>query len=1023
MKERKIYLGNFNNENKKYLKSMAFSYLKENKGDKFYYILPNSLLLKKYRREFIEDINSLFELNLYTFDDVVNKIIEGDFRKTVNDPMKRLIIRKVLKKLAKRNQLEYYSDLIEMEGFIESCIEIIREIKRSLISPEVYFKRCPQEKMYLEVGKIYQEYELELGFNMLTDRENDYLSCIKLMETSDFYMNNLDFVIIDEFYDFRPVEMEIIRALSMMDLDIYINMPFGLESNNKILKNTLEVLKDMGFEIVIVEKKDKNIFESLGERLFSSSEEKFNYIEEIQIIKSPSRYLELKKIFREIKRYLIQGISLQDMGLVVLSNSYLNSLSRVSLEEDIPLTSGNSTQLIMIPMIREFLNLINTRISPTRLNILNRVKSTYFPICNEENKNEIEYGLRHLNFKDLDQIIEVINGNQSIGISQDLLSNLINLIDTLKEEHISIPSEGNLRDYNRYFLKLINDYHIDRWIVESFQGDEYIFNRDLSSLEKLNTLLHKMDEIGLIQEKISIEDYFLVLEDYLSSENIIESDFNLNGLQVLSPINTRGLSFKKLFIVGLSQEEYPNLNNNSFFLKDDNYNDLKKIGIDFKDYYERFSNEALKFKTIIASCRESLFMSFNENSLEEGKNIPSMFIDEVLSRIKGDEIKEKVKTSNLDVDFIINSDIKDSSCEKDLINSLLYKYFKGELDEKYLKIYEGKYPGKLKKINSIAEVALMRSLSEYNSYRGKLGDNIVKDIIKGDLKNKVYSISYLEGYVKCPYYFLLNKFFNIEEMSRETESYSPLDIGSVYHQVLYHYYRKYKDSMENIDDFNVYETLDYLQSLVYKYAQNQGYRKEDDKDLLIIENINIKLKNLVIWDIGRLKENQIIPWGLEVEFGKNEDFEIEYNGKKIKIRGIIDRIDKLPGGKFMVLDYKSSSYGKQDISRIEDGLSLQLPVYIMSQDLDIVAASYITISDGEFFVSMGILGEADFINKRQKGAVDRLKWDEVLTNTKSQIIQIIESILDGDFSVNPKDCSQYCPYKDICRYEKLVEVE
>ncbi len=1023
MKERKIYLGNFNNENKKYLKSMAFSYLKENKGDKFYYILPNSLLLKKYRREFIEDINSLFELNLYTFDDVVNKIIEGDFRKTVNDPMKRLIIRKVLKKLAKRNQLEYYSDLIEMEGFIESCIEIIREIKRSLISPEVYFKRCPQEKMYLEVGKIYQEYELELGFNMLTDRENDYLSCIKLMETSDFYMNNLDFVIIDEFYDFRPVEMEIIRALSMMDLDIYINMPFGLESNNKILKNTLEVLKDMGFEIVIVEKKDKNIFESLGERLFSSSEEKFNYIEEIQIIKGPSRYLELKKIFREIKRYLIQGISLQDMGLVVLSNSYLNSLSRVSLEEDIPLTSGNSTQLIMIPMIREFLNLINTRISPTRLNILNRVKSTYFPICNEENKNEIEYGLRHLNFKDLDQIIEVINGNQSIGISQDLLSNLINLIDTLKEEHISIPSEGNLRDYNRYFLKLINDYHIDRWIVESFQGDEYIFNRDLSSLEKLNTLLHKMDEIGLIQEKISIEDYFLVLEDYLSSENIIESDFNLNGLQVLSPINTRGLSFKKLFIVGLSQEEYPNLNNNSFFLKDDNYNDLKKIGIDFKDYYERFSNEALKFKTIIASCRESLFMSFNENSLEEGKNIPSMFIDEVLSRIKGDEIKEKVKTSNLDVDFIINSDIKDSSCEKDLINSLLYKYFKGELDEKYLKIYEGKYPGKLKKINSIAEVALMRSLSEYNSYRGKLGDNIVKDIIKGDLKNKVYSISYLEGYVKCPYYFLLNKFFNIEEMSRETESYSPLDIGSVYHQVLYHYYRKYKDSMENIDDFNVYETLDYLQSLVYKYAQNQGYRKEDDKDLLIIENINIKLKNLVILDIGRLKENQIIPWGLEVEFGKNEDFEIEYNGKKIKIRGIIDRIDKLPGGKFMVLDYKSSSYGKQDISRIEDGLSLQLPVYIMSQDLDIVAASYITISDGEFFVSMGILGEADFINKRQKGAVDRLKWDEVLTNTKSQIIQIIESILDGDFSVNPKDCSQYCPYKDICRYEKLVEVE
>ncbi len=1020
--ERKIYIGSFNNDNKEMLKKKAYSYLMENKGDRFYYILPNSILLKKYRREFIDKIGSVFDLNLYTFDDVVNEILEGNFKKTVNDPMKRLILRKVLKRLVQENQIEYYKDFIEMRGFIESCINIIREIKRSLITPEIYLKRSLEDSLFREIGIIYMEYERELERNSLTDRENDYLNCIGLLEDNS-YLDNLEYVIIDEFYDFRPIELEIIRALTNKDIDIYINMPFGNHSNNRILKKTIELLIDMGFETVILEKENKNIFETLGERLFSNSEEKFDYIDRIEIIKSPSSYLELKKVFKEIKKNLAFGTSLKDMGLVVLNRSYLKNLSRVSLEENIPLKTGSAARLMELPMIKEFCNLINTGISPSKSNILNRIKSTYFSICSTCLKEEMEYAIRKLNFKDLDELEEIINGRGSMEVSESILGDLIKLIDALKEEINSIPKYKDILSYNDYFLQLINDYNVESLILLKFIEDEVIFNRDINTLDKLKSILYKMNEIGLIQEHISLEEYYLVLEDYLSSEAIME-DSNLDGLQVLSPINTRGLTFKKLFIVGLSGEDYPKLDNTSFFLNDDNYYVLKNMGVDLRNYHERFSNEALKFATIISSCSENLYLSYNENSLEEGKNIPSIFIDEILSRINGEELEEKTRVTNLEMDYLISSNIDDSTCERDFTNSLLYKNFIGELDEKYTSIHEEKYPGKLNNINSIAEIFLNRSSKEFNAYSGKLSETIA-DYIKTDLDGKTYSISYLEAYSKCPYYFLLNKYFNVEEMGRDAEKYSALDIGSIYHQVLNHYYRKYKDKMVDIKGFKEEETFEDLRNLVYKYAAKEGFKEEDKKELLLIENIYLRLKNLIGSDVERLKKvGTILPWEFEVEFGKAEEFEMEFEGKKAKLRGVIDRIDKLQDNKYMIIDYKSSSYGKQDINRIMEGMSLQLPVYIMSQkDRDIVAASYITISDGEFFVSMGILGEADFINKRQKGAIDRLQWNEILSNTKKNIFQIIDSIYQGDFSVNPKDCSDFCPYKDICRYERVLEVD
>src|SRR5699024_3863919 len=108
----------------------AIHSLKNNKGKEFYYLLPNGELLKKYRKNFINQVKNTFEINLFTFDNIVNEILGEKTIETIKNPIKNLIIDKVLKKLISENKLIYYKDVSSTEGFIHSINDIIGEIKR-----------------------------------------------------------------------------------------------------------------------------------------------------------------------------------------------------------------------------------------------------------------------------------------------------------------------------------------------------------------------------------------------------------------------------------------------------------------------------------------------------------------------------------------------------------------------------------------------------------------------------------------------------------------------------------------------------------------------------------------------------------------------------------------------------------------------------------------------------------------------------------------------------------------------------
>ena len=1034
MVERIVYFGPFNNNKKDELIQKSIEYLKLNKGDKFYYLLPNGELLKYYRKKLIKSVENTFEVNVFTFDDIVNTVVEKFDAEEIGNPMKNAILRDCLTTLSNKDDLDYYKDSIGMNGFIKTCNSIIGEIKRSLVSPMKYMENSTNNSSFKEIGKIYEEYENNLKNLNLSDREGDYIKCIEELNKDNSFFKDLDFIIIDEFYDFRPIEMAILKELTKLDINIYINIPVKSNNNNPILNITINKLEELGFKIEQIEKEDISIFENLSSSLFTGEKDMFEKIKNLKLLKANSIYLEYKKIFEEIKIHYLEGIQLSDMAIVITNSNYLEPLFKVAKEEKVSINRSNTRPLLDKSLVKEFLIILENTISMgAKITLINRIKSMHFSLVEKNERENLEYIIRKQNFENINHLKNNLEQTQSLNFSQNSLKTLEECINNIVDEINKIPISSSIEQYKNIFLGLLEEFEIDQIPIEQYKitNDYQCFIKDLKVIEELRKIINKSTEISLINTKISLQEYYDILVDYFDEINITEEPGNIMGVKIFDPINIRGFNNKIVFIVGLSQGNYPNLKGDNFFLKEVNKTVLKKMNIDFKSYEDRYNNESLKFTSIISTCNKSLYLSYSCGSENEEIGIPSMFLDEVYSLIKGEKSEEKIETLNINLDYIIKDSINKVTNNKDLSNFLLHSYFnENNINEDYYHIHNNIYGDKLTKVNSKLNSEIGRSTNVFDNYRGKLTNKEIIEDINFKMQGKVYSISFLESYSKCPFYFLLNNYFKVEELERDIEEYSPIDIGSIYHLSLKWFYLNFKDEIKdkvlNGIDFPNNNSISELRSILENTFKEYSFDLNLNRNKIILESTLDKLEAFIIADMDRLSisKDKLLPYNFELEFGKDNKFEIEIEGQTFPMTGIIDRIDKFVNrDSYLVMDYKSSAYGSRNIEHMISGLSLQLPVYIMSREYDVVAGLYGIIGSAKFDIPIGILEKSSIINKRHKGGISQLKWDELLEGTKENILNNINGIKSGDFSVNPLECSPYCIYKDICRFEKVLEVD
>ena len=276
--------------------------------------------------------------------------------------------------------------------------------------------------------------------------------------------------------------------------------------------------------------------------------------------------------------------------------------------------------------------------------------------------------------------------------------------------------------------------------------------------------------------------------------------------------------------------------------------------------------------------------------------------------------------------------------------------------------------------------------------------------------SKSWSASRLEAYGNCPFRFFVSYVLELEPRELPKFGLDPRHLGSILHELL-------ELTYQNVDkrtDLSVLiDSLHQVSPQVFARAPRKyGFRPSP---LWEIEQAQLlgKLEETIT---ALAADNTWIPIAFEIEFGnqQNQALFIKLGNDVLRVKGVIDRVDRNVDGEIRVIDYKTGSthLGTKDFER---GYSLQLPLYALA------ARDVLNLGepvDGMYWkilaAEAGSLKLAKFSTEFGKGvevAIDMLR---------SHLSRIINGIHSADFPpYKPEDdCPSYCPAAQWCwRYE------
>lgn len=266
-----------------------------------------------------------------------------------------------------------------------------------------------------------------------------------------------------------------------------------------------------------------------------------------------------------------------------------------------------------------------------------------------------------------------------------------------------------------------------------------------------------------------------------------------------------------------------------------------------------------------------------------------------------------------------------------------------------------------------------------------------------------YTAGALETYVQCPFRYWLDYILKMEE---ETGAILPAR-GRIMHEVLRDYYTAEKTAINQALDAKKRPLVrsDLLDELLGKALENAELALAPP----LIKDMKNRLYKYIQVDIDRL----VHTGGYRVaELESSFQYHLECNGRKILLKGRIDRSDTDTEGKtHWIVDYKTGSIPGN--TAIEKGEAFQLPLYSMSRS-PVAYVYYGGIKEG--VIRPVYMPPAYPKDRKQKFTEE--KWIQILSQVKERIHRIDESVHRGCFPVTPsQEACKYCSYASICRKE------
>ena len=267
-----------------------------------------------------------------------------------------------------------------------------------------------------------------------------------------------------------------------------------------------------------------------------------------------------------------------------------------------------------------------------------------------------------------------------------------------------------------------------------------------------------------------------------------------------------------------------------------------------------------------------------------------------------------------------------------------------------------------------------------------------------------YSVGSLEQYLDCPFKYFADRILRLGEAPDDERQAAPLRRGLFLHRVFEAFFREWHDTgHRSITTTNIDAALSAFgrlteRALLQLPVEDRAVSRSWMLGSAVAPGLADRLFHL---EISRPSEvvDRLTEFRVDGTFlvGAGEQ------SRRVRLRGVVDRVDLFSDGTFRIIDYKTNRAPNR-------ARSLQLPLYARCVEQQLatrderswrpVDAVYIAFGEPRLQVPLGRWGFA-----------------KEATDGERRALEVLAEIEKGDYSVRPAELYRcmYCSFPTVCR--------
>lgn len=882
---------------------------------------------------------------------------------------------------------------------ITSIIDGISTFKKELVSPvqlEEYLKTQEDEILsedgrdfmnkLADLCKVYYKYQEYQREHSLIDFDDMIVESINLLKSNPSvlkqYQNKYKHVFIDEFQDNNFAQLELVKLVTkdgnatvVGDDDQCIYRFQGAYLTNfrdfeKHYKNTATINLDQNYRSTEnIVKLANSCLEGQANRqekhLYSENEEG----DKITVVKCANESAEVEWVVKKIKDMVGKPIKRRDGSEKPLDYNDFAILSRRRMDGKkfanalkglgIPAIFTGESDIFSSPIVRDLMANLKIARSPTTAGIeINRLLHNHgISDHNIAKINTIARKKAYDDPTDIDFVLETMQNASTLDISQkEEIQDLVKQIERV----IEVANTTSISNLVYQIMMSISDLFQRAVANDSAQNRRY------------QGLLKEIYTIAMDYEKLNPDATLSQFVKYLYEVGKFELDIDegnnfANSVQVTTIHQSKGKQFPVVFIVDVAANKLPLKHREKTFYVPNELSQGVQLDSDAKELH--IQEERRLLYVAMTRAQNQLYISY---CTQYGKNVretkPSKFLEELQFRTNPliqFEAFEGTEEGNMLEELDRIEKIKQDKQKK--ATRAINKMQLQSAVKKILELAEVQYYEEHGKIEGFDPKKILDVSKEDYDIESQLKGEKIPLIDKDTLR---LSKSKIDTYETCPLQF---KFQHVLRVP--TPPSSAADTGSAVHTVI-EKVTKYQIEGKTTTEEEIFDMLDKnWDSKAFENETASNQKKEEAKTLL---------RTYVAWN----ENNPNTPIAVEKEFN------LEIAG--VKFKGFIDRVEKTPKGKYVVIDYKTGS-DRITKNTIKD--DVQMNLYAMATEK-----------------LYGELPEKTILYYLAK---DKLVVNDIdsskVTEVKKSIENSVRLILEEKFPAKPeyKSC-RYCSFWDIC---------